>query len=179
MKRAFVITALTALAITGTAFSVSAKDNNGRRGDHGPKIEFSELDVNGDGSVTADEIQAHFATRFATIDTDGNGALSADELSAHGEAQKAERHAKRTAKMIEHRDTNGDGALSIEEMQPKQAGTMFDRLDTDKDGAISTEEFAAAEGKGRGNGKGKGHGNGRGDGHGNGKSGNMRNGASE
>ena len=46
---------------------------------------------------------------------------------------------------VNWRDTNGDGLLSQEEMQPNgdRAARMFDRLDDNGDGQISEEEFAS------------------------------------
>ena len=43
---------------------------------------------------------------------------------------------------------NGDGVLSIDEMQSdKRADRRFDRIDSDSDGAISKAEFEAAKDK--------------------------------
>ncbi|MEO8063402.1 MAG: EF-hand domain-containing protein [Pseudomonadota bacterium] len=59
-----------------------------RRGDMKQKMEqrFKEADVNADGQLSLDEVQAkmpRLADRFATLDTDKNGQLSKEELS-HG-----------------------------------------------------------------------------------------------
>lgn len=145
MKRTVILSTLTILAIAGTAVSASAfGDRDGRKG---PRIEFSTLDSNGDGQLTETEMQAHATARFNEADTNGDGSLSAEELTARADSQKAERMARRIAKMIEKRDTNGDGVLSQEELQPRDRGDMFAKLDTNEDGMISQEEFDAAKGK--------------------------------
>ena len=46
--------------------------------------------------------------------------------------------------MIERMDTDGDGMLSAEEMDPPRSAMMFSRLDRDDDGAISEDELAQA-----------------------------------
>lgn len=160
MKRIAILSALTALVIAGGTVSALAHDRNGedgqgRKGPKGPQIPFAELDADGDGKVTQAELDAHFAAHFATIDTDGNGTLSAEELAAEAQGKNAERMAKRTARMMERMDANGDGVLSLEEMQPKNGDKMFARLDTDGDGAISEAEFEAMKAhRGKGHGKG-------------------------
>ena len=120
---------------------------------------FEDLDLNGDGSLSLEELQAQGEARFATADTNGDGALSLDELVAAAEARASDR----AAAMIERHDENGDGVLQIDEMpRPRadRAERMFDRVDADEDGVISAEEFEAARERmgehrdGRGHGKG-------------------------
>ncbi len=138
MKRAVLISGVTAIALAFTAASVTAKPGGGHRGE---RVSFEQLDANGDGFVTIEELQAQGQARFAETDTNGDGLLSAEEIAA-----KADRDiSDRVAKMIEKRDTNGDGLLSQEEMQPNgdRAARMFDRLDDNGDGQISEEEFAS------------------------------------
>jgi hypothetical protein len=49
-------------------------------------------------------------------------------------------------RMIEARDSDGDGALSPEELAPEKGfGRMIDRFDTDDDNAISAAEFDEAK----------------------------------
>ena len=105
---------------------------------HGPQHSFEELDANGDGAVTRDEIAMHRADRFATADTDGNGSLSEAELKARADA----RSAKRIARMIKHLDADGSGEISADEMQASKKHDPFKRMDADGDGSISAEEFA-------------------------------------
>ena len=113
----------------------------------GLRIDFAAADLDGDGKLTAEEIQAYHVTRFEAADTDNDGVLSQDEILALSRANMEDKLAKRTARLIEKRDDNGDGGLSLEEMTPDQSFTdrIFKRMDTDEDGVISQEEIAAAQ----------------------------------
>lgn len=110
----------------------------------GPRIDFEQVDANGDGRITAEELAAHRAARFAGQDSDGDGVLSADEMKAAVLARVKERIEARIDRMIARRDSDGDGAISLAEMQGGDGGErLIERLDTDGDGAISAEELAA------------------------------------
>lgn len=112
-------------------------------GGMGPKMQFEELDTDGNGEISKAEMEAHKAARFASSDSNGDGKLSAEELVA--QAQK--RAAKRVEKMIRHLDKDGDGMVSQEEMANRggRHGNMFARVDGDGNGAISKEEFEQAK----------------------------------
>ncbi len=156
MKRAIIMTGFTAIALAGTAITASAFGKGHDEGPRMPHISFSELDANGDGQVTKEEIQAHFKARFDAADSDGDGNLSAEEMAARAEKERAERMQRRVSRMIERRDTDGDGLLSAEEMQAGRPGVdMLTRLDTDKDGAVSEQEFAKLERRGQHGGPGE------------------------
>ncbi len=148
MKRAVIISSVTALAIAFGAVGASAKGFGGKGGFKGPRINFEEVDANADGLLSKEELAAHAQVRFDAVDTDGNGSLSVDELSAARERADKER----LNKMIERRDTNKDGALSFDEMKPNEdrVERMFERLDKDGDGNISSEEFAEMKAKRKG-----------------------------
>ena len=119
---------------------------------------FADLDLNGDGSLSLEELQAQGEARFAEADSDGDGALSAEELIAQAESRAADR----VAAMIERFDENDDGLLQQSELPQRgngdRAERMFDRVDADDDGVISAEEFEEArERMGERRGGGKGH----------------------
>lgn len=150
-----------ALVLTATgAFAAGTgdcmKDGAHHRGMHhgGMRHSFEEIDLNGDGEVTREEMTRHRQARFASADTDGDGKLSPAEM----EAAAMERMKARVANMIERFDTDGDGFLSADEMpRPKRGDRMFDRVDADDNGSISREEFT----KVRAMRKDRGHGHGR------------------
>jgi hypothetical protein len=160
MKRAVLISGLTALALAGTAaVGIAASDGKAGMGGHsmgghsmgerGAMLSFDEMDTDGDGKITAEEMQAHANLRFDTADTNGDGFVDAAELQAHMLAQATARMQDRSARMIERLDTDKDGKLSPEEMRSGPRGgdrfeRMLKRLDTDGDGAISREEMEAA-----------------------------------
>ncbi len=127
------------------AAPLMAQDQGGRDG--GPRMIFEEVDLNGDGAVTLEELQGAGEARFANADTDGDGVLSRDELIAGA----AERFEARIDRMIERADSDGDGAISQEEMAEARDGRrgpnperIFERMDADEDGQVTQEEFQAA-----------------------------------
>ena len=140
------------------ASAVSAANDGAERG---PMKHFEHMDLNGDGSVTLEEMTTHRNEMFTKSDADGDGLLSPAELTAAMEERAAKRIERRVARMIERHDTNGDGLLSAEEADHEEEMTrMFSRMDADGDGAIT-----AAEIKERGY-RGHRHGHGHGDGMG-------------
>ncbi|NIZ10134.1 EF-hand domain-containing protein [Pseudooceanicola sp. HF7] len=154
MKKAILLSGLTALSLTGFTAASFAQEG----GDTPPAsraLDFSQLDVDGNGELTLEEMQAHGKARaqerFAAADTDGDGKLSEADVAAHMKAMRAEREAQRDARRAKHflaeRDADGDGLLSIDEMAPKgaRAEKMFGRVDRDGDGVISAEEFQAMQ----------------------------------
>ncbi len=157
-----------AIALTLPATSAFAKGGMG--GARGMAIEFEDLDLNGDGQLTKEEMQNQKQARFAKVDTNGDGQLSIEEL----EAAAAERHKAFASRMIERLDTDENGTLSQEEMEAardmrdggkggkrhgKKEGKrhgggdrsearmerMFDRVDADDDGVITKAEFDEAK----------------------------------
>lgn len=150
MKSSYFIGGVIVAALSVTAMSASAKGNGEGRKMRGPQVTFEQLDTNGDGFVTAEEMQAHAESRFMALDTDGDGAVSLEEMKAkfaqgQGDKKKGERGAKKMEKMFSKMDANGDGKLTADEMKPKgdRHTKMIERLDTDKDGKISKAEFDA------------------------------------
>lgn len=146
---------LMATVFAGFAMAAGVAMADGHRGE---RPDFATLDLNGDGGISLEEMQAQGEARFADIDTNGDGGLSAEELIAAADARAQER----AADMIERFDENGDGILQIDEM-PRRGGDraerMFERIDADEDGVISAEEFEAVKermGERRGD-RGKGH----------------------
>ncbi|SMX33136.1 EF-hand domain-containing protein [Actibacterium lipolyticum] len=171
MTRKFLTSTLTALTLGAVALSVASPasafgkhgGDQGRRG----QMMFDQLDANSDGVLTADEFEARMKERFATLDADGNGEISAEELAtgqpkrqmADGHkrgfgkgkgfgdraAPTAEQRQAFAERMIEQKDQNDDGLLSVEELAAAPNGdAMFKGMDTDGDGSISREEFDAA-----------------------------------
>lgn len=130
--------ALIAAIVAGLTVTAANAAPGGKMGGHGQMPSFAELDADGDGTLTPEELTAYKDKRFAEADTDGDGALSAEELAAASQSRRAQA-------MVSRLDANGDGKLQAEEMRPSREDgkTMFDRLDANDDGAISAEEFAA------------------------------------
>lgn len=145
-------------ALAAPAF---AQDGGGRQGP--AWMNFAELDADGNGAMSLEEMQAMGARRFAAADTDGDGALSRDELLARGAA----RMEQRIDRLLEHADSDGDGVLTEAEMIEARDGRrghgrplgghgnqegrggrrgpnperMFERMDADGDGSVTQAEF--------------------------------------
>lgn len=151
MKTSFLTPALAAALLIGGGGLALAEAQMGQMG-HMGKMEqmghgmgmqpgFEELDADGDGRITPEEMAAHRQARFEGADSDGDGALSRDELISRMIARQAERMAAYADHMIERHDADGNGLLSPDEMKAGGGGKMFRRADADGDGAISRAEF--------------------------------------
>jgi hypothetical protein len=147
MNTKTILSAVTLAAMVAASFSTIAHAESGpRNGDRmGQMFVFAEVDANSDGKVTKDELTAYHAAKLAAMDTDKDGNLSEAELMAAQAERQAERQEKMAKRMIERRDANNDGVLSLTEMAPKgdRGDKMFNRADTDNDGAISKAEADA------------------------------------
>lgn len=142
MKNNSLMTALAVAIFMGGTFQVTAHDQAGQA-QKGPRAGFEQMDTDGDGRITAAELDAVRQARFEAMDTDGDGKLSAAEMQARME----QRAGKRVERMMTRADQDGDGALSMAEMQKMQdmrRGSMMERLDKDGDGGITRSEFEAA-----------------------------------
>lgn len=152
MTRMTKLLAGAAILVMGTAGLASAfPGGNGQGGNaqgRAPMFQqmFEQFDSDGDGSVTRAELEAMGpASAFADADANDDGMLEGDELTAFQAARQAAREAQRQQRMLQRFDADGDGKLSLEELQTTAQGPqrMFDRLDTDNDGAVSEEEMGA------------------------------------
>jgi Ca2+-binding EF-hand superfamily protein len=138
----------TVIALMGSVSIANAKQGGEGKG-KGPRINFEQLDTDGDGFITKAELQAAHEARFAKNDTDGDGFLSAEELEASkakmgkgkkgGEGQSD----RKKARMMRYMDENGDGKVALSEIPTDRMDRMIGKLDTDEDGKVSKEEFEA------------------------------------
>lgn len=116
MKRTttFVILATVAAAIGGTAIADSHKGKDrGERGQRGDRAErmFERMDADENGQVTAEEVKAFAAKRFARRDVDGDGIVSREDRQNLRKQRREERRTERFEKI----DADGDGTITKEE----------------------------------------------------------------
>lgn len=79
---------------------------------------FKQIDTNGDGVLSPEEIAAAKLQRAQRIDANQDGYISVEELEAHRQLMQAERMQRRMQKL----DTNQDGRVSVEEFAAGQHG---------------------------------------------------------
>lgn len=133
MKRMIALTLLIGIGTASLSYQVAADTRPERPN-------FSQLDTDGNGEISADEMQARANGRFAQMDTNGDGVVTATELE--------EMSSRRVARLMERADANKDGQLTQDEMrearQTQRMARMMERFDTDGSGGLSPEEFRAA-----------------------------------
>ena len=143
------------VGLIGVAFAAQTFAQGGgqgaRMGQERPS--FEELDANGDGQISVDEVKAFSTARFTALDTNGDGALDRDELLAAATSRAADQAETRIDRMLTWQDDNGDGALSQSEMPGDRMGQMFERMDRDDDGVVSQDEYEQAQDRGGRSGK--------------------------
>ena len=119
-------------------------DRGGHRGDrasgeHGGsemfQVLFTEVDADGDGSVTQAEIDTYRATKVGEADTSGDGALSIDEF----DTLYRELTRSRMVDAFQNLDVNGDGVISTDELDAR-FGNIVDRMDRDGNGALTLQD---------------------------------------
>lgn len=105
-------------------------------------------DTDGDGRVSREEAVAAATERtnkwFDKLDADKDGYVTKEEMAKSRE----NRRAAMREKMDEHFkavDLNGDGQLSLDEVQAKapRLAERFNDLDKNKDGQLSKDELRA------------------------------------
>lgn len=137
-----------------------------------PMVIFEQIDANGDGTITKEEVLAFRQSRIAGLDANKDNKITADELCAQMMQNAAQMIQQRSAQMVARLDVDGDGALSVEELAagPMMGGgmteMMFERFDANGDGAITKDEASAAMAGRGGHGPGEGRHGHRGEGWG-------------
>ena len=108
---------------------------------------FNRLyDLNADGKVTIDEINNDQARMFGALDIDSDKALSVAEMRRRGRSLQI----WRTVTMFDLLDLNGDGKISVDEIQGPTK-RWFARHDANKNGILEAGEIPSGRrGRGRG-----------------------------
>jgi len=113
----------------------------------GPAIdkEFTSMDTDHDGKVSAAEHAAGAKMMFGKMDANHDGKVTAAEMTAAHQAitgQAAKKSDMPAADKIKAVDSDVDGVLTADE-HAKASASMFAKMDADKDGFLSKQEMAA------------------------------------
>jgi len=145
MKKTYMIVA-SVLAIAVGGGLVAHAEGNKRDG----KMKFNkgfmmqnmleELDTDGDGKVSKEEITVARTAKFQEADANSDGQLTQAELEAFKAAEKERREAERKKKKFEALDADGNGSASLEEFLAARP-EAFDRMDRNDDGFLSEDDY--------------------------------------
>jgi Ca2+-binding EF-hand superfamily protein len=97
---------------------------------------------------TLDQMLERTMNRFAKLDLNGDGKLTQDELNAATDGGDQTDNAQGrirgglSARAFRQADANGDGVITREEVE-KQTRDQFKRLDANADGRVSVDELTA------------------------------------
>jgi hypothetical protein len=112
-----------------------------------PRHDLMRADTDGDGRVSRAEAAAAGSERagewFDRLDLNKDGYVTSDELKQARATRGGDMRQKMDERFKEA-DVNGDGQLSLDEVQAKmpRLADRFAALDTDKNGQLSKEELA-------------------------------------
>lgn len=145
-KKTVLIGTLLAGTVLATATLAEMGPGGMEGGEGGPMLleMFDQIDTDKDGKLSLAELEAHRAAEFTAADTNSDGALDESELSAQMLARVQGHMAKRIQHVLDNKDSDGSGTLSVEELGRGPGVEHFARIDTDNDGLITMEEAEAA-----------------------------------
>jgi len=130
-----------AAAIAGAAFAQMRDGGMGRHhghhDGHGGAM-MQDMDLNGDGKVSAAEAEAMGNVKFLRWDYDGDGVVTEQEVIDH----MMERIRQRIAKRFEKYDANGDGRIEHAEFAEADKAA-FAGKDANGDGVLDGDELRA------------------------------------
>ncbi len=136
-----------AVAKAQAAQSDVQPEGEGREGRGGsrPDALFNALDLNRDGTISADEI-ARAPESLKTLDKNSDGQLTEDELrpapfQGRGRGGNPD---EMLTRLFSQFDKDNDGKISREEAAGGPLEELFDRADQNKDGFLTRDELRTA-----------------------------------
>jgi len=133
------------LAVFGMGSALACDGGHGMRG----KGMLKQADSDGDGVVTLAEAEAKFRERTLAIDVNKDGSISVQEMEAHRQIMRAERQAARLTAL----DADKNGTVSVEEFNNAHSKRLA-RMDSNSDGKLDAEDRRSGRGRGHGHGHG-------------------------
>lgn len=119
----------------------------GERGSHHQTRRAQHMtrlyDTDGDGKITLSEINDDQARMFNALDVDGDKSMSVDEIRRRGRSLQI----FRTTTLFDLLDSNGDGKLSVAEIQAPSK-RWFKRYDKNGNGVMEVDELPEGRGPG-------------------------------
>jgi len=105
----------------------------GRRADR----MLQRLDQDGSGDISVEEFSQRRLGWLSEADADGDGVISMEELTSAIDQRRQER---REARLLARFDINGDGQITIEELERHQE-KRFALMDRNDDGVLTADEM--------------------------------------
>ena len=98
---------------------------------------MGRADTDDSGDISPEEFGRRGIGRIVGADADGDGILSMEEITTEMEERRQER---REARLLRRYDIDGDGEVTVDEIQGHQQ-KRFALMDRDDDGVLSAEEL--------------------------------------
>ena len=140
-------TALLSITLMSFASAVSAQAPGGP-GARVPQTRHAErmmllYDLNGDGKITIAEINTDQARIFTALDVNDDKKMSVEEIKRRGRSLQI----FRTTTLFDLLDANGDGTLSVTEVQAPSK-RWFKRYDLNGNGVMESDEIPVGRRRG-------------------------------
>ena len=105
---------------------------------------LDDLDSNGDGAISSDEVPASVWNRLSAADADNSGSVTEAELAAYKEAQRV----AAVEAFFDQLDKDSSGTITSADVS-RSTWRFLSRADADSDGAITVDELLAVPTPGR------------------------------